>query len=213
MRTQFAIRVLAALMATALAAPVVLAQSDKTQPQRSADLGIELGLWDVLIAGRPDIRPALSDEQKTRLEHAIQEFDADRYRQLQRQIREYLDATAGKRPTDDEQKALAGVRKDLNAMLKELRDKVTAILTPAQRTYLFSPYGRRASGLITGVLRSAALTGEQKAKLEGLRQPPRAPRLDRQSRQAPVPSDVPGRGRRLRQAGESRRHRGQTAFR
>jgi hypothetical protein len=53
-------------------------------------------------------------------------------------------------------------------MLKGLRDKVTAILTPAQRTYLFSPYGRRASGLMTGVLRNVALSGEQKAKLEGL---------------------------------------------
>ena len=168
MRTQFAIRVLAALTAFALAAPALLAQSSKKQPQQPADVGIELGLWDMLIAGRPDIKPTLSNQQRTRLEQLVEGLDSDRYRQLKQQTRAYANAPRGKRPTDEEQKALTDARRELDAMLRQLRGKVTAFLTPAQSAYLFSPYRGRASGLISGVLRSVALSGEQKAKLEGL---------------------------------------------
>jgi len=65
----------------ALAGPIVPCQSDNGKPrQRSPELD-RLGLWDMLIAGRPDIRPACRISRKLGSSMSLREFDSNRYRQ------------------------------------------------------------------------------------------------------------------------------------
>lgn len=188
-----AAQIVLALVVSLIVCSNLQAAEEKGGPEGKHPHQARMDRWAVLSG------VSLTDEQKTQVEAVKQEYGS-KFKEArskidgiltdeQRKVRDeavkaaraagkrgeevWKDAKAAVTLTDEQKTKMADARRSVEALRKEAREKLLAILTPEQKEHLHRPHqerpGHAAMGHDSEMLDCLNLTEEQKAKIAELK--------------------------------------------